>query len=300
MPFPTGTDFDRHEPAIQWLRAALGTDRYPLLRRRALPKLEAALEANFAPWIARWEGYLIPSLVLAVTRWRHHGHAPHALLGRLEKGLEFNQANAAELGNLTGNIWDPQLSSTTIMQLMVTASLLESVPRALLDPVTADRPDLWATIDGRRVGIEITCRNHLEDLRQAEGGTIDWKLAAEDFAALWRRPISRKLDDYTGDFPIVLVVWDCHILGDVYNFVNEEDPGGTLRSFCDLLHLHEPDCSPLSAIVYLPYVKAPHVVLCDGLTRGMCLTTNEAAGLRKLFEVNPALENGFLPPEELT
>lgn len=300
MAFPTGTVFDQYEPAINWLREKLSNaTRYPLLNQYTLTKLEQELANNCAGWVTRSLGYLLPSMVLSVDRWRDHGHEPLALLDRLERGLAFNQGNAQEVGNLTGNFWDPQMSSTTVMQLMVTASLMDRARPGLLHPVAGNRPDLSITPHGRSVGIEVTARNYLQDIRTLEGDWIDWQRAEEDFNHLWRARIQPKQQDYDCSAPIVLVVWDCNQYGEVHHFVTEPEPGGVVRSFCDLLHIHEPDCTPFSAIVYLPYVKEPHVTLCDGLTHGKRLTDNEAGMLRDLFSVNPAVENGFLPPEAM-
>lgn len=309
MPFPTNTQFDRYQPGIEWLLTALADgDRYPMLREHALPRLQRDLDDIQARWVhrsaARWEdgddranGYLVPCLVLSAHRWLEVGHEPFALLDRLERGLSFNASNPQEVGYLTGNFWDPQLSASIIMQQMVTASLQDRAPAGTLAPVTGDRPDLWVRLEHRQVGIEVTSRNLLEDLRLDLGRSIDWQRAARDFAHLWRR-IEDKRGDYDGSYPIVLVLWDCRTTGDVYHFMSAANPAGA-RSFCDLLHMHAPDCSPLSAIIYLPYLDHPQITLCDGLSSGPRLTPNEVLGLRRLFDTNAAVENGFLPPQEM-
>jgi hypothetical protein len=300
MPFPTGTEFDRFQGAIEWLVAALGhPTNYPMLKRTVLPKLLESLAENFSTWVERGMGYLLPSLVLAVHRYQQHRRAPDGLITRLERGLDFYRGNGREVRDLTGNFWDPQMSSTLIMQLMVTASLLGRTAPGVLKPVRGFRPDLWIAPDGRDVGLEVTSRNALADLTLAEAGSVDWQRAEDDFNALWRGPIANKIGGYDGSFPVVLVVWDCHILGDVHSFITEPDPGGVLRSFCDLLAIHHPDCSPFSGIVYLPYIEPPQIALFDGMTRGQTLTPNEAAALRRAFDVNPAADTGFLPPEEI-
>jgi hypothetical protein len=165
--------------------------------------------------------------------------------------------------------------------------------------VTGNRPDLWVSLDSRDVGIEITSRNMLRDLRNEPGGSIDYLRAEEDFRKLWNGPIASKKADYDGSFPIVLVFWDCEVFGDVYFFVTEEGLDGKERTFRDLLAIHRADCSPFSAIVYLPYVESPNVVICDGISSGKLLTSKEAAGIHRLFSVNPVTEQGFLPPGSL-
>jgi hypothetical protein len=163
--------------------------------------------------------------------------------------------------------------------------------------VAQHRPDLWVTIDGRDVGIEITSRNVLRDLREGGGGWGDLQEAADDFRDLWNGPVAGKQADYDGSFPIVLVLWDCEMYHDVFDFVTRPGLDGIQRSFCDLLEIHRPDCTPFSAIVYLPYIDPPQIVLCNGRSRGVMLKENEAAGFHRLFEVNPVSEQGFLPPE---
>lgn len=295
---PPGEEFRHLRAEIDWLRQALADRaRYPILSERVLPRLQRDLDEGLRRWSRRGGGYLFPPIVLSVDRWRAQGADPRLLLDRLETGLRFNQGNRAELGNLTGNFWDPQLAASTQMQLLVTASLLQRTGPDQLKPVTQHRPDLWVSLDGRDVGIEITSRNVLRDLRQEGGGWGDPQEAADDFWDLWNGPVASKQADYDGSFPIVLVLWDCEMYRDVYDFVTRPGLDGIQRSFYDLLDIHRPDCTPFSAIVYLPYINPPQIALCNGRGRGMTLTDNEAAGFYRLFDVNPVSEQGFLPPQ---
>lgn len=307
MGFQTGTFYDRHEEAIRWLLDALAdARRYPILAQRVRPRLLEALDDNLVRWVRRAANHEIPALVLSVSRWQRHRRGPDVLLDRLEKGLRFNQGNAQELGNLTSpNFWDPVLSASILMQLMVTASLLDTTPAGTLRPVAGNRPDLWVAVDGREIGLEVTSRSHdFDTRREIDRGTlpavsVDDQRAEEDFRDLWDGHIAGKLRDYDGTYPIVLIVWDCNQLGDIGEFL-ENRLDGRRRTFRDLLEIHMQDCTPLSAILYLRYVDAPDLALSDGLSTGPMLTAPEAAGLRRLFAVNPAAQNGFLPPEELT
>jgi hypothetical protein len=245
-------------------------------------------------------------LVLAVERWKRHGKVPDVLLQRLEKGLGFNQGNAQELGNLTSpNFWDPILSSSILMQLMVTASLMDTAPAGTVHPVTGNRPDLWITVAGRRIGLEVTSRNHDFDTRRdinqnsLPGDSVDYQRAEEDFLDLWNGHIAGKLPDYDGSYPVVLVVWDCNLIGDIGEFLENRLDSEHPHNFGDLLAIHRPNCSPLSAILYLRYVDEPDLSLCNGLSAGQMLSEAEADGIRRLISVNPSAQNGFLPPEEL-
>lgn len=306
MAFPTRTFYDDYADAILWLLDALtDTHRYPLLGHRVRPRLQQALDENFARWVRRAANHEIPALVLSVSRWQRHDRVPDVLLDRVEKGLSFNQGNAQELGNLTSpNFWDPVFSASILMQLMVTASLLDTAPAGSVKPVTGNRPDLWVAIDGREIGLEVTSRSHDFATRREidhdnlPAVSVDYMRAEDDFRDLWDGHIAHKLPDYDGTYPIVLIVWDCNQLGDIGEFLESRLDGGR-RTFRNLLDIHRPNCTPLSAILYLRYVDTPDLASCDGLSTGPMLTAAEAAGLRRLFTVNPAAQNGFLPQEEM-
>jgi hypothetical protein len=173
-------------------------------------------------------------------------------------------------------------------------------------PVEGNRPDLWLQAGNRQIGLEVTSRNIRYEVAaqldrgEVRAGVIDDQRAQEDFDALWIDTIQHKLADFDGSFAVVLIVWDCNVLGDVNHFVTEDvHDGGSQRSFADLLAIHQPNCSPLSAILYLPYLALPQLALCNSYTTGPILTESEVTNLGLCFRANPARESGFLPPEDL-
>jgi hypothetical protein len=300
MPFPSGTFYDRNQAAIVWLLDAFNDGaRYPHLKARARPKLEAAVDESFATWVGQAPHEEIPSIVLAAQRWRRHNREPRLFLDRIERALALNAGNAQELGNLTGNMFHPTKSSDLVIQCLTTVTMQDRAGLNVV-PVPGPRPDIACRLTNRTVGFEVTSRNMTADEREAlargemAAGSVD-DYAEDDFNDLWERAVTRKLTQYDSTAPIVLVVWDT-ALKDLSMVLDDSIFECTFQQILDRL---QPNCTPMSAFVILPYTGKPHVGLPGRLSSGVPLTNAEVKELKRLFEVNPAVECGFWPPEEL-
>ena len=283
--------WDRVRNACKWLAA--NSAEHTVFSERVLPRLQVAVDEDFATWKSQAIGDECPALVMSVIRHLDRGKDPSILLAAIEKALAFYSPNNNELRQIAPMLASMNQSHHIILQCLVAAQALAELGPGRVEPPTGDRPDLIIRPQERDVFLEVTSHNISRDDRR---GIASGRLPAsgvdpfggDTFREIESR-IRQKADQYGSDIPVVLVLDEFDIVDDLLLVLED-------KSFQDLLKHHGTDCTPLSALAFLPYHEPPEVIfLPPELSRGLELTAAEQYLISKVFSQNALSQYGLWP-----